>query len=885
MKVNKFKSIFFLGFLFFLAACSTKKNTFLARNSHALSTKYNILYNGQIALNKGLEEISADNNDNFWKRLPIEKMQINNDLDVKEPSKNKNFELAEAKATKAIQKHSMNIGGSEKNTQMDEAYLLLGKSRYYDQRYVPALDAFNYILYKYSNSDKIYEAKIWREKTNMRMGNDALVVKNINRLQENNTLTKQVFANSNALLAEAYLNLDDKYCALEKLKEAEKATKINVERARYRFILGQLYAELGNKDSAVYCFQSVIEMKRKAPREFVIQAHAKKAQLFDYQKGDTTAFLKTHNKLIKDRENRPFLDVIFHQMGVFYDKTGNQKRAFNFYNASIKKATSDQYLVASNYRNLGDINFRKSDYSEAAKYYDSTLVKLNPKTREFIHIKKTRKDLDEVILYEDIAKRNDSIINVVSMSETDRISYFENYIDRLKKEDATKKILEEKQKTILENQKSNGQMDSQDPNFSTNESGIPKKKSIISPPSIANTASTFYFYNPTTVSFGKIKFKKMWGGRPLKENWRLTSNQTNISINEDVKIEIGNDENIVEAEKPNEKYSTDYYINQLPQMQTEIDSINKERNFVYYQLGIIYKEKLKEYELASNKLEQLLAQSPEEKLILPALYNLYKIYQINNNEKAEAIKKQIAAQYPESRYSQIINDTASNEISIDETPESIYNKYYKMYQEQQFNTVLEKTDLLINQFSGDEIVSKFELLRANTIGKLKGLADYKKALQNVVDNYPNSEEGKNAQEILANQIPYLEKLDFNEKDTKNWKILYKTNPQEDKKAIAIEEKIRNFIADKKNNALFYSCDAYLESENFITIHGIKSKDAALEIASALKENTKYKISEPAIVVTNENYKVIQINKNLKKYLTPAPIEVLKSIPVPEPKKP
>jgi hypothetical protein len=31
-------------------------------------------------------------------------------------------------------------------------YLLLGKARYYDQRFIPALDAFNYILYKYPNS-------------------------------------------------------------------------------------------------------------------------------------------------------------------------------------------------------------------------------------------------------------------------------------------------------------------------------------------------------------------------------------------------------------------------------------------------------------------------------------------------------------------------------------------------------------------------------------------------------------------------------------------------------------------------------------------------------------------------------------------------------------
>jgi hypothetical protein len=33
---------------------------------------------------------------------------------------------------------------------------------------------------------------------------------------------------------------------------------------------------------------------------------------------------------------------------------------------------------------------------------------------------------------------------------------------------------------------------------------------------------------------------------------------------------------------------------------------------------------------------------------------------------------------------------------------------------------LEQSESLINQFSGDEIVSKFEFLKANTIGKLEG---------------------------------------------------------------------------------------------------------------------------------------------------------------------
>jgi hypothetical protein len=39
--------------------------------------------------------------------------------------------------------------------------------------------------------------------------------------------------------------------------------------------------------------------------------------------------------------------------------------------------------------------------------------------------------------------------------------------------------------------------------------------------------------------------------------------------------------------------------------------VRRSSNKAYYQLGVIYKEKFKEYELAT-KLEQLLQNSPEE---------------------------------------------------------------------------------------------------------------------------------------------------------------------------------------------------------------------------------------------------------------------------------
>jgi hypothetical protein len=66
------------------------------------------------------------------------------------------------------------------------------------------------------------------------------------------------------------------------------------------------------------------------------------------------------------------------------------KKALAYYNTSVRKVTADDYLVGSNYRNIGDMYF-KIKYPVAAQYYDSTLVKMNPKTREFIHIQKFEK--------------------------------------------------------------------------------------------------------------------------------------------------------------------------------------------------------------------------------------------------------------------------------------------------------------------------------------------------------------------------------------------------------------------------------------------------------------------------------------------------------------
>ncbi|WP_325202886.1 tetratricopeptide repeat protein [Flavobacterium sp.] len=890
MKNIQLKYLLAVAFLALLIACSTKKNTFVSRNMHALATKDNILYNGRIAFDKGIEDLKTTYKDNFWDILPVERMQEKTEAMLPGQTKNPNFERAEDKAIKAIQKHSMNIDGSEKNPQMDEAHLLLGKARYYDNRFLPALEAFNYILYKYSDSDKIFEAKIWREKTNIRLENDALAIKNLKLLLKGNNkkMDDQLNADANAILAQAYLNTNVMDTAIAKLKIARELTKHKEEKARYNFILGQLYESLNYPDSAYTAFQEVIDMKRKSPRRYVIWAHAKQAQQFDFKKGDTLAFSEKYDDLIKDRENRPYLDVIYHQKGLFYDKLGKNHDAKKNYNKSLRAVSQDNYLTASNYRNLAAIYFDESKYRMAGQYYDSTLLRLDVKSREHYSVKKKRENLADVIKYEDIIHNNDSILKVVAMSENDRRNYFEAYIANLKIENERKALEAAKKAEAGQHQDPTNALnpqsmvpDGNNPPAIKNGKAVPVTSEPVTmqpptmqppksqPPGVIENQSSFYFYNPTTVAYGKGEFRKKWGNRTLKDNWRWSSAEESAEIT-DEKVEpteevVKVDEN-PEVKVDNPAYTVDFYTSQLPTDQKVLDDMVRDRNFAYFQLGNIYKEKFKEYELAASRLETLLTKNPEERLVLPAKYNLYKIYEIINPAKAEAMKNEIITGYPNSHYAKILSNSAIDQIT--DTPEVAYGNLFKQYEKGLYQEALLEADRMIQNFAGDPMAPKFELLRARIIARLEGLEQYKNALMTIAKNYPTIDEGKEADALVKNDIPKLEQLQLGKGTPVSWKIVYQIPYPNtgNAKVKVLTDKLATYIKDRNSSKIIMSNDIYLKDSSFIVIHGFASKESAESTISVLKDFKGYKIADPAFVISNEDYKVIQVKKNLSEYL-------------------
>ena len=820
-------------------ACSTQKDKFINRNWHAINTEFNTLYNGNLAFQKGLEEINANYRDDYWEILPVERLKVTDEIKLDSEDNNPNFLIAEEKATKAIQKHSMDIKDEERNPQIDEAFLLLGKSRYFDQRYIPALESFNYILRKYSKSDKLNEATIWREKTNMRLDNPEVAIKNLKRLFKYEKLKDQEYADANAVLAQCYINLNAPDTAIQKLKISQAYTKKNPEKGRYLFIIGQLYDQLGHQDSANYAYNKVIELNRKSPRVYMINAHLKTIQNTELAEENREEMLGYLTDLEENRENRPFLDKIYRQVAEYHMAYGQDSLALAYYNKSIQATQGERKLFALNYQSLADYYFDKDEYRLAGSYYDSTLTNLNENTRKHRSISKKLDNLEDVIKYEDIVQHADSVITLYQMPVAERTAYFEDHIAEMKRK---------------EEAEAEKQLERTNAGFATFANSKGGKEN----------QGKFYFYNITSLGHGRNDFKTRWGTRNLEDDWRW-SNKSKTLVSEATGEEIAANEEVLTEDQ---KYSVDYYLEQVPTDVAVIDSLKGERNFANYQLGLIYKEKFKDHMLAAAKLERVLSSNPEERLILPSKYNLYKIYEESGSPLAVDMKQNIITDHPDTRYAEILLNPQAVLDGNTDSPDARYAALFKKYEQQQFLEVITQSEEYINQFTGDPIVPKFEMLKANAIGRLQGFEPFKEALNYVALTYPNNPEGKKAEQMVEEQLPKLETKEFSPETGStgagNWKVVFPFKIKNDENATKLKNRLVE-VVDELNYKNIISKDIYNLEDEFVVVHGFPSQDFALGFAELIKNNKDYLIKDENFVVLSDNYKIIQVHKNLESY--------------------
>ena len=725
-------------FILFVVAysCSTKKDTIVSRNFHALTTKYNILFNGKEAFREGVEGINNEYKDDWFKQLPIEPIEFeedkiaiptfrNNGPGAGFGGNNKNdekkelttFEKAEEKAIKAIQKHGMNIDGIERNRQIDDAYLLLGKSRYYSQRFVPAVEAFNYVIANYPHANLIAETKIWRAKTNIRMDNEDTAIESMklllvvrDTLEAN--LPDEIKEQGHTALAMAYIKSDSLQKAKKHLQLATRTLENRDQGARNLFILGQMFAGENKKDSAIQVYRKLINFK-KAPYKYKIHANIELARN-SISDSSSVAVLETLQKLIKIRENRPYLDELYYQTAVLHENNDSINLAIENYNKSLRAKDAGDKQKTFTYEKLGNLSFKADAYQQASAFYDSVLqVTKDTLDLRIRRIKRKHKNLASLINFENIVVKNDSIVRIASMSKEEQKQFFETYIEKLKKADEDAAQLRLNQLAFGNAGSSLGSTDK----------------------------GNWYFYNNQSLGFGKTEFQKIWGVRKLEDNWRWSEKATIGGASKDA----------AQAKKINLKYDLDTYLSSIPTEKTAIDSLKTDRNQALYELGLIYKEQFKDSKLAIKRLERVEGLNPKKELILPINWHLYRVYKdLGDEKKSNKYKNVILTNYPNTKFAQVIknpNKPIEEEISINEI-ENLYKEIYYLYKEDKFEETVTKVDEILPTIQSSKLIPKFELLKAYAIGKYKDKEAYKLAMDFVAVSYGNTEEGKKAKDIV-----------------------------------------------------------------------------------------------------------------------------------------
>ena len=803
--------IVFLISVFF--GCSTQKNKTLNKSYHSVVSTYNVLFNGNEYLNKGLENFNSSYEENYWDILPIEPIESTDKIITVDGLENQDFLKAEEKAAKAIQKHSMLINEIQYNSKISEAYFLLGKARYFDQRYLPAIDAFNQI-YKLNKEDDFWaKGIIWKSKSHIRLNQESVAVDLINELLEKEDLDSEIVSNANGVLAMAFLNLEENDKAVKPLKNAIKTTKQKSRQARYLYVLGQLYESKKFVDSAKINFTKVVNFKRRVPRDLYVNAKTKKLQF-----SKNIDLKKEFLKMIENEENKPYLDKIYYSYSQALLNSDSLQLAKKYLKSSVRENSTDKDLKSKVYINLFELNFNASEYLLAGKYLDSALNVIDKKSREFWTLDRQKKGIEKVVNIEANLLLWDSLLKI------------SNY-DKEKLNKVLNDVLDSRTLT----------------NTGTRE---------LQPPTTKNSSQTFiktnfYFYNPQIVSLGKQSFITLWGNRNRDTYWR--SIQSNSAKSEGKNIKTPKMEILEKSVDYTEIYK------EIPFTKFEKDSILKLIELSKLELAESYIVKYGNHKLGQSIIKNFFESNSRSNLLTNAKYLLYKSYKIQNDRKYVDIKEDILMNDSLSRFAKILSKDPKF-ILDQKTSIVLLDSLKILFQNQKFEEVINSAKESIGFVENEDILIDLEILLANSLGRLEGVNKYNEVLKEISKKYPTSAKSKQLIKI-SNKI------------NRKWKEPNKLTKSDDFKIVfvlskmdfsdnQIKESLRLIekIIDVKKRV---SYDVYDYDRALIVIHDYTNRDDAENDIFKLKQELEGFQLKNNFVSLSSQYKNMLIYKTLE----------------------
>ncbi len=923
-----------LGFVFLtialiLTGCSTQKNTAQSRWWHAFNAKYNTYYNGTLAYIDGSLEKETGNKDNYTEQIPLYTVSNKNSREIGKA----NFDRAIEKCEKAIHQHSIKrrpewtknrrktakdiewLSRREYNPFLWKAWMLMGRSQFYQGDFESAAATFSYMSRLYATQPAIYgKARAWLAKCYIEQ-NWNYDAEDVIRNMLRDSIHWRAQKEWDYTFADYYIHTGNAEQAIPYLRKVISHEMRRKQKAREWYLMGQLQASIGNKKEAYKAFRHVI--RQNPPYELAFNARIAMTEVM--AKDNAGKMISRLKRMAASDNNKEYQDQIYYAIGNIHLSRKDTLQAITAYEKGNQKSTRNGIEKGVLLLHLGDLYWTKEKFSDARRCYGEAIGLLDKDRKDYQQLANRSKVLDELVPYTDAVQLQDSLQQLARMSEKERNAAIDRVIDALKKkekEERNRKAEEEAESTLRQD----GGNFANNNNFASSNS--PQKNNENSANTPAN--GQWYFYSPLTVSQGKAQFQKLWGKRDNVDNWQRI-NKTVVANaagaeemtdeQRDSLAQAAEQEELLKQTSDstvNDPHRREYYLAQIPFTPEQLAESNKLLEDGLYHAGVIFKDKLDNLPLSRKSLLRLVNNHPDYAHLDDAYYHLYLLYSRERKpEMAQTYLQKLKAEYPESQWTTLLSDPyyAENAKRGVQIEDSLYTLTYQAFRDGEYDKVERNAQISRNRFPDGANRDKFlfigGLSKLND-GDIKScLAD----LKEVVSKYPDSRLSEMAGMIIngvdAGRRLYGGKFDLNDVWTRR-SIELNDRDSTRQKGYSPERNasfvfLLAYDPDKTNEhqLLFemakYNFTSYmaryfdiniedLEGLHRMQISGFNSYDEARQYANAVYQQPAikrllgnvraYVISEPNLKLLGTSHTYEEYEKFYSKHFAPLPVSKL-----------
>ena len=846
MRLKIYYINFFVLFMFLLfSSCSTKKKTWVNRQYHNTTAKFNGYFNGTQSIKAGVKKLHLNHKDDYNLILPVFPTgELKNAKNI-----HSYMDKAIQKGSIVIQRHSMKIKGKEYCRWIDDNYLMVGKAYFYKGDFDEALKTFNFIRSEYDKNEIRFDAHIWLIRSYVEEKDFGSAERELEQIIKDKKLPKRLKKELTLVTADFYLQKKDYISAEKALLEATSLISNKRKKARLNYILAQIYQNSNNYLLAQKHYKTVL---RSNPEyEMVFNSKMNLARTLEKGSAGTKKMKDKILKMTRDDKNKNYLDQIYYTIAKMDLNNNDTSAAIKNYKLSTIKSEDNNAQKALSFLALGELYFSKKLYRPANTNYDSTIFYMENSYINYENIKKQQEVLSELVFNLDIIELQDSLQTLANLPISEQKIIINTIIQEIIEKERQQAEEERLKKQMLYESNRNGGRGEQ---FGNTTSG-----------------GKWYFYNPATLSFGKTEFKKKWGKRKLEDNWRRKNKKTTNSFDSDT-----TSTDTLSVIQENIK-DPNYYIKQLPKTKEDFEVSDNQIKNAYYQLGVIYKEALDEIDLSTSCFLSIFKRYPKDTINAPlSLYNVYLNHEEKNHPNKTKTKETLEAKYPNSIYTKMITNPSfkHEELNKKNKAENKYKEIYSLYKQPKYLDVILKTAKVEeNKYKNKTLLLRaFSFIKTNkqaqAIATLERIPKDEEEpyvlAQNIIESLKDPAKMQKANELAITESSYLYRS-----NTQHMIIL--VLPKKEVDVTYLKTLISDFHAKKTGNEVFEISALLLGLDNhLLMIKTFKNIKQSMEYYDLfIKETTLMsrlnKSKHKIMSISTENFQEFYKNKDVEGY--------------------